>query len=33
VDARAIEAHLERRWLAAKAREKRFDMGLAREIR
>jgi GT2 family glycosyltransferase len=33
VDARAIEAHLERRWLAVKVREKRFDMGLAREIR
>lgn len=32
VGARAIEAHLERRWLAAKVREKRFDMGLAREI-
>jgi len=26
----AIEAHLERRWMAAKAREKRFDTGLAR---
>lgn len=32
VGARAIEAHLERRWLAAKIREKRFDVGLAREI-
>ncbi|MBI3048983.1 MAG: glycosyltransferase family 2 protein [Acidobacteria bacterium] len=30
VPVRAIEAHLERRWLAAKAREKRFDAGLAR---
>jgi GT2 family glycosyltransferase len=33
VDARAIEAHLDRRWLGVKVREKRFDMGLAREIR
>ncbi len=33
VGARAIEAHLERRWLAVKAREKRFDIGLAGEIR
>jgi GT2 family glycosyltransferase len=33
VDVRVIEAHLDRRWLAAKVREKRFDMGLAREIR
>jgi GT2 family glycosyltransferase len=33
VDTRAIEAHLERRWLAVKVREKRFDMGQAREIR
>jgi GT2 family glycosyltransferase len=30
VAARAIDAHLERRWLATKAREKRFDVGLAR---
>jgi GT2 family glycosyltransferase len=32
VGARAIEPHLERRWLAIKAREKRFDAGLAREL-
>ena len=32
VGASAIEPHLERRWLATKVREKRFDMGLAREI-
>lgn len=32
VSAAAIEPHLERRWLAAKVREKRFDMELAREI-
>jgi GT2 family glycosyltransferase len=32
VGARGIEPHLERRWLAAKVREKRFDMGLAPEI-
>jgi GT2 family glycosyltransferase len=32
VRAREIEAHLERRWLAAKVREKRFDAGLAREV-
>lgn len=32
VGARAIEPHLERRWLAAKVREKRFDLGLVREI-
>lgn len=31
VDARAIEAHLDRGWLAAKIREKRFDVGQARE--
>jgi GT2 family glycosyltransferase len=29
VSARAIEAHLERRWLATKRREKRFDAGFA----
>lgn len=29
VDARAIEEHLERRWLSAKVREKDFDIGLA----
>ncbi|MSO82922.1 MAG: glycosyltransferase family 2 protein [Acidobacteria bacterium] len=29
VGAEAIEPHLERRWLAAKMREKRFDVGLA----
>ncbi len=29
VGARAIEAQLERRWLAIKQREKRFDLGLA----
>ena len=33
VGARAIDAQLERRWLAAKTREKRFDTGLARGIR
>ncbi len=29
----AIESHLEKRWLAAKAREKRFDVGLAEGTR
>jgi len=33
VGAAAIEPILERRWLAAKVREKQFDGGLAREIR
>jgi hypothetical protein len=28
VGAEGIEPHLERRWLAAKMREKRFDVGL-----
>ena len=32
VGAAAIEPYLERRWLTAKVREKRFDMGLARGI-
>src|SRR5687767_3113117 len=32
VDARAIEEHLEKRWLFAKVREKHFDIGLA-EVR
>ena len=32
VGAAAISAHLDRRWLAAKIREKRFDMGLARNL-
>jgi len=29
IGAAGIEPHLERRWLAAKMREKRFDVGLA----
>ena len=33
VGAGAIDAHLERRWLASKMREKRFDLGLAGDIR
>lgn len=33
VPARAIERHLERRWFAAKVREKRFDVGLAESAR
>lgn len=33
VGAQAIEAHLEKRWLAIKAHEKRFDIGLAEETR
>jgi GT2 family glycosyltransferase len=33
VDAAAIEAHLDRRWLAAKTREKRFDAGLTERAR
>ena len=33
VRARGIEPYLERRWLAAKVREKRFDVGLAENVR
>jgi len=33
VSGRAIDVHLEKRWLAAKAREKRFDVGLAKGTR
>lgn len=33
VGARAIEAHLEKHWLAVKVREKRFDIGLAEDTR
>jgi GT2 family glycosyltransferase len=33
VGAEAIEPHLERRWLAAKVREKRFDVGLTEQVR
>jgi GT2 family glycosyltransferase len=33
VDASAIEQHLEKRWLAAKVREKEFDVGLAEGAR
>ena len=33
VGAAGIEPHLERRWLAAKRREKRFDVGLAEDSR
>jgi hypothetical protein len=29
----AIERHLDRGWLAAKVREKRFDVGLAEQAR
>lgn len=33
VEAAAIEPHLDRRWLAAKRREKQFDLGLAERAR
>ena len=33
VTTRAIEAHLEKRWLAAKLREKRFDVSIAERTR